>query len=166
MDVWTEIPGFPGYAVSNRGLVCNDKTGRILMQSHNQHGVVHVGLFMDGRQHKRSVAVLVANAFLPPPPSPRFNTPIHLNGNRDHNFVENLAWRPRPFAIEYGKQFKRTYRNRIYVPIENVDTGAVYEDSFEAACKEGLLERGVVMSVLNADDRVFPTGDQFRIAQK
>jgi hypothetical protein len=163
MDVWVEIEEFPNYAVSNRGLVCNEGTGRILSLSTNQSGVVNVGLVKDHVQYKRSVATLVAKAFLPPPPEPRFDTPLHLNGNRDHNFVENLVWRPRPFAIAYREQLKKPYKNRIEAPILNVDTGEIFESSLAAAKKYGLLERAVVMAALNEGVRVFPTGHQYRL---
>lgn len=162
MDLWETIPEFPDYIVSNRGLVCNENTGRIMAQSTNQHGVVNVGLMRNGVQYKRSVAVLVSRAFLPTPPE-RFDTPIHLNGNRTHNFVENLMWRPRPFALSYQTQLRTPYANRIEATIEDVWTGETFENSLVPAMKYGLLERAVVMSALNGETEVFPTGQQFRI---
>lgn len=160
MDFWEKVLEFPDYEVSNRGLVCNSKTGRIMALSTNQHGVVNVGLMRNGVQYKRSVALMVCRAFLPPAPE-RFNTPIHLNGNKSHNFVENLLWRPRAFAYAYQSQLAQTYSNSIDIPIKDVDTGERFENSREPAMKYGLLERAVVMSVLNKETRVFPTGQKF-----
>lgn len=164
LDQWEEISDFPVYLVSDRGLVCNRETGRILAQSINQHGIVNVGLMRDGLQHKRSVAMLVAKAFLRQP-HPRFNTPIHLNGARHHTFVENLMWRPRAFAIAYHKQMEHEYSNRIDEPVVDLDTGERFENSFDAATTHGLLERAVVMSVLNEDVQVFPTGQKFGLSK-
>jgi hypothetical protein len=165
MEVWEPIPEFPDYSVSSRGLIMNDRTRRYMKQSINQHGIVYVGLVKNGVQYKRAVSVLVANSFLPPKPS-RFNTPIHLDGNREHNFVENLVWRPRPFAIAYYKQLRIPYRNRITVPIEDVVTGEYFRNSIEPAMKYGLLEKDVVLSVLNESTPVFPTGQLFRMIEE
>lgn len=165
MELWEEIPDFPDYLVSNRGLVINARTNRMLAQTKNRHGVVYVGMMKKGLQHKRAVARLVAKAFLSPPPESRFNTPVHLDGNPEHNHVENLVWRPRAFAHAYLEQLRRPYLNRIIRPIENVDTGEVFPDSFAAAKHYGLLERGVVMSALNPNTTVFPTGHQFRLVE-
>ena len=163
-DVWRQIEEFPNYVVSNRGLICNEKTGRLMALSTNQHGVVLVGLMRDGIQYKRAVAPLVAEAFLPRPRSKRFNTLIHCDGNAEHNFVENLLWRPRPFAIAYHAQFRRPYPNRIHSEVEEVESGHVFANSFKAAISNGLLERAVVTSVLNEDYEVFPTRQRFRLS--
>lgn len=167
MDEWRTIEEFPMYSVSNRGLVFNEKAKRIMGQSINQTGVVLVGLSKEGRQHKRSVALLVANAFLKKPASERFNTVIHLDGNHGHNFEWNLRWRPRPFAVAYHRQFKAPYSHRINKPIREVETGVVFANSFDAAIQYGLLERAVVISALDEEGTtVFPTGQQFCLIKK
>ena len=69
----------------------------------NQYGVVFVGLFNRG-QHKKGVARLVAQAFIERN-FPAYNTPINIDGDRWNNSVNNLAWRPRWFAVKYNRQF-------------------------------------------------------------
>lgn len=165
METWETIPEFPDYLVSDRGLICNERTGRILAQQTNQYGVRYVGLVKDKEQFKRSVAKLVAEAFIPNH-NPRFNTPMHLDANQDHNFVANLVWRPRPFVITYYRQFHHPYKHRIEVPIEIIQTGERFESSWDAARAYGLLERAVVMSVLNESTPVFPTSQLFRLIQE
>ena len=162
MDVWRRITDFPRYLVSDRGLVCNDETGRILMQNVNQFGVSIVGLMRDGIQHKRSVAILVAREFLFPPEEDRFNTLIHLDGKLHHCFYHNLAWRPRPFAIAFHQQFKRPYIHRLYSPICLIETGEVFPDSSGPVSKYGVLERAVVQSAIHGGkEPVFPHGHRF-----
>lgn len=160
-EVWELVPEFKNYVVSNLGLVANDKTGRILRQTRNQHGVAMVGMMREGRQYKRSVPRIVANAFLPTPPSSRFNSLIHKDGNQGHNWASNLAWRPLGFTWDYMAQFRKSYPNRINEPIEDLDTGETFENSWAAATRHGLLERAVVASVLNPGTRTFPTDQQF-----
>jgi hypothetical protein len=113
----------------------------------------------DGDQKHRSVALLVASAFIPRPSEP-FDTPINLNGLRIDNNVDNLVWRPRWFAIKYNRQFKYPYENPIVAPVENVETGEVFENSWDCSKQHGLLEEDLVLSILNRTF-VWPTYQQF-----
>src|SRR5690348_13611375 len=122
MEVWRQIYEFPAYSVSNMGRVRNDDTGRIMAMSRNQFGIVNVGLVVGRKQYKRSVALLVAEAFLPTWESEVFTSPIHLNGDREDCRAENLMWRPRWFAIKYHRQF-RTGRISVRKTLEDVSTG-------------------------------------------
>lgn len=157
---WKKIPGFPGYSVSNTGLIRSDKTDRYLSLSENQFGVLYVGLMKNGEQKHRSVPLLVAKAFLPTRKD-AFDTPINLDGNRHNNHVENLAWRPRWFAIRYNQQFKHPYSYSINEPIEDIKTKEISESSFECARRYGLLEEDVVLSIINRT-YVWPTYQEFR----
>lgn len=158
---WKKIRGFPGYSVSNCGLIRSDKSGRILSLSENQFGVLYVGMMKDGTQRHRSVALLVAKAFLPRPRD-AFDTPINLDGDRFNNTVENLTWRPRWFAIKYNQQFKVSMGHSIMEPIEDVKTGVVSENSFECAKQYGLLEQDIVLSIINRTV-TWPTYQEFRV---
>lgn len=161
MEVWEEISGFPEYVVSDRGVVANARTGRTLVQSKNPHGVVFVILRRDNKPHSRAVSRLVAEAFIPNE-NDSMDTPMHLDNNREHNYVENLVWRTRSFVHTYKRQFVYPYQNRIKFPIVVVQTGEQFSDSWEPCIKYGLLERAVVMSVLN-DWPVYPTSQIFRL---
>lgn len=147
-EEWRPIENFPEYSVSNFGNVRTNKTGRILALSENQFGLLQVGLMRDGEQKHRSVPLLVAKAFIPQPTGP-FDTPINLDGNRHNNHVDNLAWRPRWFAIKYNRQFRYPYPNPILAPVVNLKTGEISENSTECAKKYGLLEQDLVLSILN-----------------
>lgn len=143
------IPEFPDYWISDDGRVINHVTGRALALTRNNRGLLQVGMQKDGMQCKRSVALLVADAFLFRSASlPAFDTPIHLNGDRLDCRVENLMWRPRWFAIRYHQQFSK--REQGYqVPVRNTKTGEVYENSWHAATTLGLLESDLVLSIHN-----------------
>ena len=146
MEEWAPIQGFPGYSVSNLGRVRRDVTGRILRIKVNQYGVAYVGLMRDD-QKQRSLALLVARAFLPDG-SDIFDTPINLDGDRFNCAADNLMWRPRWFAVKYHQQFTHNrYSEPIEAPVRAIETGEVFSDSFEAACRYGVLERDLVLSV-------------------
>lgn len=162
MEVWRRILEFPGYSVGDEGHVRNDETGRFMALLVNQHGVVSVGLTSNRIQHKRSLALLVAEAFIPRlPQHEAFDTPINLNGDRLDNRVVNLMWRPRWFAVKYFQQFKDPARGFV-VPIEEVTTGERFANSWEASTKYGLLDREIMIATMNRT-YVWPTYQKFRV---
>jgi len=158
-EIWEIIELFPNYAVSSRGRVQSLVTDRFIALNENQFGLLQVGLMRDGVQYHRSVPLLVAKAFIPPV-GEAFDTPINLNGDRHDNRVENLAWRPRWFAIRYNQQFRHEYENPIKARIIDIASGEVSENSFECAKRYGLLEKDLVLSILNRT-YVWPTYQQF-----
>jgi hypothetical protein len=168
-EEWTEISEFPGYIVSNYGSVRNLMNERIVVPSINPHNVAYVRLFHNRTQHTRSVAKLVADAFLPPPPRPIFNTPINLNGDRADNQVTNLLWRPRSFAIMYVKQFRYPLRHGFRKPVIEYDTEDVFENTFVAAITFGLLDIDIAKAAVNTtahQKEVFPTYQRFDIYEE
>ena len=161
-EQWVEIDEFPGYAVSDRGRVMNTYTDHIKIPTQNQQGIPNVCLMQDRTQCRRSVALLVANAFLPPPARAAFDTPINMNGDRTDNHVDNLEWRPRWFAIRYHQQFRKPPAFGFTGPIELVQTGEVFEDIRDAAVKYGLLEKEIVLSA-HTNTPVFPSWLEFQL---
>lgn len=163
MEEWKQIDGFETYSVSSFGNVRNDRTGRIMAQYSNQYGVVAVGLMNSGTQYHRSVPLLVANAFLESA-FPAFDTPIHLDGDRRNNSVNNLRWRPRWFAVKYNQQFTNPYPYPIVSRLRDDATGAVCGNSWLCCLEYGLLESDLVVSVLNRT-YVWPTCQQFSVVE-
>jgi hypothetical protein len=161
-EEWVAVEGFPGYSVNTLGQVRKDSTGRVLHTRLNQYGVPYVGLMRNWRQCIRSLPRLVATAFVSRP-NDVFDTPINLNGDRTDCRVENLMWRPRWYAIHYVNQFQDRYDNPIDALIRDAETDDEYPNSMAAACANGLLEREVVLSILNRT-LTWPTYQQFVIA--
>lgn len=158
---WSIIPDFHDYSVSSHGQIRNDNTGRYLALTRNQHGVVQVGLMKGGIQHKRSVTLLVANAFLDPPTPNTFDTPINKDGDRLNNDVHNLVWRPRWFAVLYNKQFEDD-KMGFDKPIYDISSLEEFDNSMHAATRYGLLDKDIYQATIERT-YVWPTYQQFRV---
>lgn len=91
---------------------------------------------------------MVAKAFIEKP-YPQFDTPINLNGDRTDCRVENLAWRPRWFAIKYNQQFLTEHAPMITNKIRNTKTGVISQNSWECSIRYGLLELDLYVSIYN-----------------
>lgn len=156
-EEWVEIPLLEQYLVSTQGRVKNSKTGRILALQRNQSGSIYVSLQIDGKSLVRSVTRLVSDNFVPniythisdlyP-----FNTPIHLDGDRSNNYVNNLVWRPRWWAIEYQMQFPFD-KPRIDVPLIEIHSGEIFANSIEVCLRYGLIEWSHVSEPTNNGER-------------
>lgn len=162
-EYWKNILEFPLYSVSSEGRVRRDSSGRILMYTENRYGVVCVGLMRNLKQHNRSVPLLVAKAFIKNDREP-FDATINLNGNRWDNRIPNIVWRPRWFSVDYNRQFRDPYPNPIEVPIRDCYTGDVYMNSLHVATTFGLLEKDVVLSILN-NTVTWPTLQKFEVVE-
>lgn len=160
-EIWTTIPDFPRYSVSNTGDVMNNRTEKLVKPQLTPQGVVYVPLFEDGDQHVRSVKVLVAKAFVEGE-TEVFDTPINKDGNKTNNHYTNLVWRPRWFAVKYSRQFLKPQLHSDVGPVYDDINGEQYLNVYEAATANGLLIRDVFRSTFS-DAPVFPTWQVFRI---
>ena len=149
----------PLYSVSEEGGVRNGRSLRPLALRKNNRGIIYVGLTINSQQVNRSVAVLVAEHFLPPPMRSTFDTPIHLDGDRSNCHVNNLLWRPRWFAVHYHRQFNReTPQNQR--ACREIETGYIFKSDFDAAREYGLLVQDIRWNY-NKNKPVFPTNRRF-----
>lgn len=142
------IPGFEMYRVSDTGHVFNFD-GRPMTISQNNTGNYYVRLTgEDGIQKSRSVALLVATAFVERP-SERFNTPIHKDGDPSNNKATNLLWRPRWYAVRYLMQFRTPDGPIAYEhPIFAIDEPKrVFDNMRDLVTTEGLLAEDVLYSI-------------------
>jgi hypothetical protein len=160
---WVSIPGFPKYSVDPLGQVRKESTGRLVRSHMNQTGSVYVSLMRENWELcSRSLARIVAHVFLEPP-TENFDTPINLDGDRWNCAADNLMWRPRWFAIQYHQQFEIPFRGRMYGPLRDLKSQEVSQGSLAVACRYGLLERDVVLSIMNRT-YVWPTYQMFGVA--
>ena len=163
-ELWCPIGEFPEYEVSNTGLVINTETNRLMRLSKTQHGALKVGLVGDdGRQHTRSVKVLVATLFVEGH-TEIFDTPINLNGDQENNTSENLAWRPRWFAWKYARQYEELPAYYVTKQIYDTDRGDKYDNMVHAAKINGLLLKDILISCYQGNV-VFPTGQTFAFVE-
>lgn len=164
-EQWYELDEFPDYAVSSFGEVHNIKTGMPRRTSINQQGIVKISLYKDGRELiTRSVAVLVAEAFCDGQ-TEFFNTPIHLDGDRENCRADNLMWRPRWFAVQYHRQFQSPEFHASDVHIVDVDTGKEYYSVKEACMDLGLYYNDVYRSYIH-EQQIPLTRQEFRLVEE
>ena len=91
-EVWKDVPGYPGYVVSDRGRVVSLKPGKegLKITRLDDHGYVRVQVSVNGKSRGPRVHQLVALAFLGP--KPEGMEVRHLDGDKTHNTPENLAY--------------------------------------------------------------------------
>jgi hypothetical protein len=162
-DDWVPIKGFPGYSINPLGQVRKDSNGRLLQPRYNQYGVPYVGLMREWQQCIRSLPRLVALTFLDPP-SDIFNTPVQIDGDPSNCRADNIMWRPRWYAVAYKQQFDDRYDYPIEEPVRSTNDDEVFPNSLSAACRYGLLEREVVLSIQNRTP-AWPTYQQFELVE-
>lgn len=153
------IPEFPDYMISSFGRVYNHKYNRWMDRSPIQSGELTVGLTKDGVQHRRSVKVLVANAFVPGRDD-LFDTPVLLDQNPTNLHADNIVWRPRSFAWKYSQQFDDPPPWAYQGPVMDLNTRVHYENLIEAAMSLGLLIADIRMNMLHKRP-VFPMNAMF-----
>lgn len=163
---WRTILEFPKYEISNKGNVYNTKTRQMMRTSITNYGHTKITLTdYDGQRYTRSVAYLVAQAFIDPPTS-MASYLIVLDGNFQNVDASNLAWRPRGFAWEYTHQLKYPQPNHYYnLPVRNVVTGFEYDSITEAGVTEGLLFNDIWRSTYTGNE-LYPHGSIFEIIKR
>lgn len=105
LEVWKDINDFPNYQVSNLGRVKSRKRytnvgiknqkqclrkEKILKQNKDHKGYMQVILYNKNGYKHFKVHRLVADAFITKIDSK--NHINHIDGNKEHNFVDNLEW--------------------------------------------------------------------------
>lgn len=163
---WRTIPEFPRYEISDQGEIYNCHYRQMMRTSLSNHGHVKITLTDDvGCRHTRSVALLVAEAFVPAP-NRRCDYLIVLDGDLQRVEASNLAWRPRWFAWKYTHQLKvdppHHYRN---LPVHDLVNNYVYNSIIEAGIEEGLLFDDIWRSTY-MESEVFPTGAVFEVTER
>jgi hypothetical protein len=108
-------PFLPEYYISRFGEVFSIKYNwrgcgtRILKQFKNTDGYPSVRLSIRGKRIHYPVYRLVVMAYLPKRPSEKHET-RHLDGNKNNNCVENLAWGTRKENAEDRERHGQTSR--------------------------------------------------------
>ena len=166
-EVWKTIPDFPNYEISNFGQIYNIKKDKMMRTSRTSFGHVKITLTSewDGQRYTRSVAQMVAEAFVEPP-NLLSDHVVVLDGNFSNLTAENLVWRPRWYAWLYTHQLKTQqpihYRN---LPVINLMTGDEYKSIVDAGMTEGLLFADIWRSTYTSA-QIFPYGAIFEVLDR
>jgi hypothetical protein len=163
---WRTISEFPTYSIDQFGQIYNTKTERLMSLSHTIYGHKKITLTAyDGTRHTRSVALLVAVAFVEPPNALCDNVMV-LDGNLSNVAASNLVWRPRWFVWKYSRQLKIEqpihYRN---LHVANIDENVEYRSIIHAGMVEGLLFNDIWRSTYMGS-KVFPYEHVFEITER
>lgn len=157
------IEDFPQYAVGRDGQIWLNDYGRLKKRkiSITQHGQTKITLYKHGVPYTRSVALIVAEAWVYNDWDPEiFNTPIHLDNNLQNNHADNLAWRPRWFALKYQRQYWHSEYRYSSVEVRDRMTGEIYRSLVEVCQKYGFLFNDVINSCTHGTE-VFPSFHSF-----
>lgn len=156
------IEGFPEYLVDRDGSVYTKASGLRRKTSLTQAGAVKITLVRQGRAFTKSLSLLVARAWLYNDFDPEiFDTPIHLDNDLTNNHVDNLAWRPRWFAIKYQRQYWNEDFRFATTRVQDVRTDEIFNSLLEVCQQHGFLYLEVLRSCTRGDS-VFPTWKEFR----
>ncbi len=166
-EEWRILPEFSNYQVSNLGNVYNLRFDHPMRISFTTTGHSKITLWSewDGKRYTRSVAQLVAEAFVDAP-NEICRHVIVLDGDFTNLCADNLAWRPERFAWLYTRQMKKPqplhYRN---LEVHNYTTDTYYNSIMDAGVTEGLLFADIWRSTYTGET-TFPYGYQFEVIER
>jgi hypothetical protein len=131
----TGIDGWPVYLVCSDGTVLG-KSGQKLKGCVSFHGYIEVDLCNKGKNRRKSVHSLVAEAFLPPSDKAVVN---HKDGNKLNNDVSNLEWTTIKENVEHA--FVNGLHNNPKKPVISIDkhgNEVMFESTIEAYRQTGV----------------------------
>jgi hypothetical protein len=145
IELWKEVAGFEGiYKVSNTGkVVAHEKTiirgkGNCLSirqpemelkPTKDKWGYYGVNLWKGGKNTRKKVHRLVAEAFLPNPNNLRYIN--HKDEDKANNSVENLEWCTSSYNNTYGSRVDRM-RLAKFKPVEQLTKDGKVVARFES----------------------------------
>lgn len=159
VEQWTPLEGYQGYSISNLGRIRNDRRDSLIAVTTTETHHSYVSLVRNHKQVNRSLALLVAQTFIPNDNPEHFTTPIHLDGDLSNCHAGNLLWRPRWFAMRFTQQFRLDLPHTPW-PIRELKTGEEFENPWPPVSIFGLLFNDIVLSI-EQRTRVFPTWQAF-----
>lgn len=136
MEIWKEIPMYPGYEVSTYGQVRSFKQGRngyILSQQTDKKGYKHVMLNTPEGKKNCQVHRLVMLTFNPCENSSELEV-NHKDENKQNNNLDNLEWLPHADNVRYGTGHQRAIEP-LKCLVYYVETDTTYSSMKEASDK-------------------------------
>lgn len=159
-EEWRIIEEFPDYEISDYGNIRNLRFNRPKQSSINNRGMVVTCLSSKGKHYTRSIAILVATAFLGEPDNDYEDSVINLDGDKHNCRFDNLAWRTRHFAVRYNRERMIDPYPEWNKPFKMIETNERFFNPREPAIKYGLLESSITISLFIGSP-VFPGNYSF-----
>lgn len=161
-EIWSDIPGFSFYQVSNMGRVISYRNDKPLIMHGSDDGNGYLKLMLygdDGRRYCKKIHRLVAEAFIPCPESDEEMTVDHIQSGPEgklDNSVTNLQWITRSENIKKayrdGMCDERIQRQNKVICITNLWTGNYwYIDSIGQAAELIGVDRSSISHCLRGD---------------
>ncbi len=127
-----DITGFEGlYGITSCGKVWTYKHNRFLTPGINKNGYYCVKLCKDGKVIEKYVHRLVAETYIPNPNNlPQIN---HKDEIKAHNNLQNLEW----CSAKYNARYSNAK------PFKCIETGEIFESTYDAAEKLNLHQPGI-----------------------
>ena len=145
MEIWKDIPNYPGYQASNTGHIrthnkvsssrrCEERhwKDRVLKEKVDKYANHRVELWNKDGHKTWLVHRLVAIAFLGFPQEDE-NTVNHKDGNRHNNDISNLEWLSRAENIRHAFENNLTPTQKPVV-LRNTETGEITNYRSRAEC--------------------------------
>lgn len=148
-EEWRPIEEFPHYFISNYGRVKHESRDEARKVSVNERGFPVVLLLSrtTSSRYLRQINKLVARAFLLPPLHADEIAVWHIDGDLTNCRAENLRWATRSEVLEWN-EMHREGKPKLNTPkVKNNITGEIYENAYECALAEGLLESAVIWRI-------------------
>lgn len=134
-----DIKGYEGlYAITSCGKVWSYRRKKFLSPVKNNDGYLHVHLCKDGKPKDFKIHRLVAEAYIPNPDN--LKDVDHINGNKEHNYINNLQWMTHEDNVRKASNKK----------VRCVETGEIF-DSITIAAKEKNVNRVDISKVCNGN---------------
>ena len=132
-----DVKNYEGlYAVTSCGKIWSYRSKKFLKPFADKDGYLKVGLYKDNKKKNFKIHRLVALAYIPNPDG--LETVDHIDGNKEHNYINNLQWMTQKDNAIKGNSKK----------IRCVETGKIF-DSARIAAKEMSLNNSTISSVCN-----------------
>jgi hypothetical protein len=155
-EQWREIEEFPNYRVSNYGRIKHVDRVEARKVTINDRGfpVVLLSSGDSPTRYLRQINKLVAKAFLRQPSPPVIgdmeqNAIWHIDGDLTNCRADNLMWDYRNRVLEWNEMHRLGHSKykTVSARVKNNRTGVIYEDTFECAMAEGMLESDIIWRI-------------------
>ena len=140
VEIWANVEGFTGYAVSTHGRVhsSKQKNGRIMSPTIGKNGYLSVLLCRKGEKKRLYVHRLVAMAFIPNPEGKKQVN--HKDCSKLNNHVDNLEW------MTHQENGQHAWENNL-ISIDAAWVALLEKRAAQTHCRRGHLFDGIRSSV-------------------